>query len=181
MPGTGFHDVGLLKRASIALFGTWGYQFYRAENQLRADAQLIRTKVGWILGNARKHVETAEHAYRREFLPPPSRAKPRHDASAVTGAQVIERLSRALGALQGKITAQPVSETDHLVQRHWKEAEVLQKLLEWDEILVGQAELLRSMLEEKTGSWLIENAAEIQEGLNAITETLRNRQAVLHG
>ena len=174
-----FYDAGTLTQVAINLFYGWGYNFYRKENQLRADNLLIREKVGALLGSARKSVETAESDYRRENLPPPSREKPRHDPAALAGAQAIERLSRAIGALQGLITAQPVPENDRMTQRHREEASTLQRLIESDQKLAGQAELLRSMLEKKNGAWIIENTATLQEGIDAIGETLRARQMAL--
>jgi hypothetical protein len=176
---TGFYDVDPLEKIAINLFYGWGYNFYRQENQLRADDQLIRSKVGWLLGTVRKSLETAEHAYRREFLPPPSREKPRPEASAVAGAQTLERLSKAVGAVQGQMTAQPVPENDRMTQRYRQEAPTLQALMQCDYQLVGQAELLRSMLDQKDGAWMIEHAAELQEGLHAIHQTLDRRQLLL--
>jgi hypothetical protein len=179
MSGSPFYDVGPLEKVAINLFYGWGYNFSRQENQLRADDQLIRSKVGILMGSARKSVETAERDYRRDFLPPPSREKPRPDAAAVAGAQAIERLSKAIGALQGLITAQPVPENDRMTQRYRQEAATLQQLIAGDQKLVGQAELLRSMLDQKAGPWLIENMAALQDGINAINETLRTRQLLL--
>ena len=77
MSSSAFYDAGPLEQVAINLFYGWGYNFYRKENQLRADDQLVRNKVGTLLSSARKSVETAEQAYRRDFLPPPSREKPR--------------------------------------------------------------------------------------------------------
>jgi hypothetical protein len=179
MPGSAFYDAGPLEQVAINLFYGWGYNFYRKENQLRADDLLIRSKVGLLLAAARKSVETAERDYRRDFLPPPSREKPRPDAAAVAGSQAIERLSRAIGALAGQITAQPVPENDRMTQRHRQEAETLQNLIGSDQRLVGQAELLRSLLDQKDGSWLIEHMPALQDGVNAIGETLRARQLLL--
>lgn len=179
MSESAFYDVGPLEKVAINLFYGWGYNFYRKENQLRADDLLIRSKVGWLLGSARKSVETAEQEYRREFLPPPSRDKPRQDAGAVAKAQNLERLSRAIGALLGQISAQPTPENDRMTQRYRQEAETLQRLIESDHKLVGQAELLRSMVAQKNGTWLIENIAALQEGLAAIGETLASRQLLL--
>src|ERR1700733_8045543 len=122
-----FYNAGEMEQLAINLFYGWGYNFYKQENQLRADDQLIRSKVGVLLGSARKSVETAERDYRREFLPPPSREKPRPDATAVASAQAIERLSKAIGALQGQISAQPVPENDRMTQRHRQEASTLQQ------------------------------------------------------
>ena len=174
-----FYDAGALEKIAINLFYGWGYNFYRQENQLRADDQLIRSKAGVLLGSARKSVETAERDYRRDFLPPPSREKPRHDAAAVANAQAIERLSKAIGAVQGLITAQPVPENDRMTQRYRNEAATLLQLGASDHQLVGQAELLRSMLDHKNGAWLIENMSDLQEGINALNETLRTRQLLL--
>ncbi len=78
-----FYNLDGLSKVAVNLFNGWGYNFYRVENQLRADDLLVRAKIGWLLGRAQGSVTAAESAYRREFLPPPSRAKPRPDAEAV--------------------------------------------------------------------------------------------------
>ncbi|WP_158818421.1 hypothetical protein [Methylocapsa sp. S129] len=174
-----FYDFDPLEQVAINLFHGWGYNFYRLENQLRADDLMIRAQVCSLLGQARGSVEAAESAYRRAFLPPPSREKPRPDASAMANAQTLEKLSHAIGALEGQIRAQPVPENDRMTQRYRQEAPTLQKLLDCDMRLTGQAELLRSMLEDKDGGSMIEKSAEIQEGLKAIEASLRNRQAAL--
>ena len=174
-----FYNVDWLEKTAINLFYGWGYNFYRQENQLRADDQLIRGKAGWLLGSARKSVEIAEAGYRREFLPPPSREKPRPDAAAVAGAQTIERLAHDIGAVAGLVASQPVPENDRMTQRYRNEAATLQQLAQCDQLLVGQAELLRSMLDQKAGPWLIENASAVQEGVTALNETLRKRRTAL--
>jgi hypothetical protein len=181
MSGSAFHDAGALKQIAVNLFHGWGYNFYRTENQLRADDQMVRAKVGWLLGLARASVETAESAYRREFLPPPSRAKPRPDPEAVAGAQALEALSRAIGALEGQVRAQPVPENDRMIQRHRAEAATLQRLIACDHLLVGRADVLRALLDLKSGAWMADNGGAIKEGLWAIEEALRERQAVLVG
>ena len=86
-----FYDLGPLEEIAVNLFHGWGYNFYRLENQLRADDLVIRNQVSSLLGAARGHVEAAESAYRRAFLPPPSREKPRQDAEAMANAQALER------------------------------------------------------------------------------------------
>jgi hypothetical protein len=179
MANSAFYDVDALEKIAINLFNGWGYNFYRQENQLRADDQVIRSKIGLLLGWARKSVETSEHNYRRDYLPPPSREKPRPDAQAVAGAQALERLSKAIGALQGLVTSQPVPENDRMTQRYRDEAGTLQQLMTSDQKLAGQAELLRSLLDGKNGTWLIENMSDLQDGINAISETLKSRQMLL--
>ena len=73
MSGPLFYDLEEIDQIAVNLFYGWGYNFYRLENQLRADDILVRGKVGWLLGLARASIEEAESVYRRAFLPPPSR------------------------------------------------------------------------------------------------------------
>jgi hypothetical protein len=53
--------------------------------------------------------------------------------------------------------------------------------MEHDELLVGQCELLRSMVNEQSGASLLEKLPDLEAGLVAIRETLRDREALLHG
>ena len=54
------NSAGPIKQTAVLLFYGWGYNFYRRENQLRADDLLIRTKVGGILAQARSHLSALE-------------------------------------------------------------------------------------------------------------------------
>ena len=176
-----FYDVGPLGQAAVNLFHGWGYNFYRAENQLRADDQLIRSMASGLLAQAHASLEAAEAVYRRSHLPPPTRAQPFPDPQAVAGAQALERLGRAIGALEGQIRHQPVPENDRMSQRYRTEAPTLAALGEWDKRLIGQAELLRAMLDGASGEAVLGQAAELETGIAAIGDTLRQRQGVLFG
>lgn len=181
MAGDRFYDAGALKQIAINLFYGWGYNFYRTENQLRADDQLVRSKAASLLGYAVTSVSEAESAYRREFLPPPTRAKPFPDAEAVAGAQRLERLEREISGVEQFIQQQPVPENDRMTQRYRKEAQTLQTLIGHDEQLVGQCELLRTMVSGQDGAALLKNEAELNSGLKAIRATLQQRETVLLG
>jgi len=174
-----FYDAGPIRQIATNLFSGWGYNFYRAENQLRADNQLVRAKASWLLGRAVACVESAESDYRREFLPPPSREHPFPDSKAVAAAQKLERLSRAIAALEAKIQEQPVPENDRMTQRYRKEAPTLQQLIAQDELLVGRCEMLRSLIDGQSGTALIEKLPAIENGLAAIHENLMQRAAIL--
>jgi hypothetical protein len=174
-----FYDEGALRHAAINLFHGWGYNFYRQENQLRADDQLVRSKAEWFLGVAVSNVETAEAGYRREFFAAPTRAKPFPDAAVVAVAQTLERLARDINALKGRIQAQPVPESDRMTQRYRSEADTLQTLIGCDEQLVGQCALLHSLLDGRNGTEILDMLASVTEGLIAIQSTLRKRENVL--
>jgi cell division septum initiation protein DivIVA len=179
MAGPDFYDAGALRQIANNLFYGWGYNFYKRENQLRADDQLVRERAGWILGNGAASVESAESSYRREFLPPPTRAKPFPDAAAVAAAQQLERLAKAIRVLANRMTELPTPENDRMTQRFREEASTLEALLAVDEQLVGQCELLRSTLEKREGAWIAERIKEISSGLDAIDATLMKRQGLL--
>jgi len=179
MPGEGFYDAGLLRQLATNLFYGCGYNFYRAENQLRADDQLVRSKAASLLGYAVAGVEAAESAFRAEFLPPPTRAKPFPDAAAVADAQRLERLARAIAAVEASLQHQPVPANDRMTQRYRKEAPTLQALLQHDERLVGQCELLRSLVDNQDAASILKKLPDLDAGLDAIRATLQKRESVL--
>lgn len=181
MAELGFYDAGVLRQVATNLFYGWGYNFYRKENQLVADDQLVRTKAASLLGNAMASVKAAESDYRREFLPPPSRQKPFPDPAAVKSAQGLEGFARAIGALEASIQEQPVPPNDRMSQRYRQERQTLEDLIQIDERLVGQCELLRSSVNGQDGTSIIGRMAELERGLAAIRETLKSREGVLLG
>jgi hypothetical protein len=176
---TVFDDFDALEKIAVNLFYGWGYNFYRLENQLRADDLVVRAKVGWLLGRAREEVERAEGAWRRTHLPTPTREKPRPDADAVEGARRLEAMSREIGALEGQIRAHPAPEEDRMTNRYRREAETLQRLLQCDLALVGGAETLRAIVAEADGDGLLARSGEIEAGLRSLGRGLRERQAIL--
>ncbi len=177
---TVFDDFETLEKIAVNLFYGWGYNFYRLENQLRADDLTVRAKVGWLLGQAREQVERAESAYRRTHIPAPTREKPRPDPQATEAARRLEAMSREIGALEGQIRAHPAPEEDHMTNRYRREAETLHSLLQCDLALVGRAETLRRIVEDADGDGLIARAGDIEAGFKSLARSLRERQAILH-
>jgi hypothetical protein len=176
-----FYDEGAIRRAAINLFQGWGYNFYRKENLLRADDQLVRAKAGWLLGLARTSLERAETDYRRTALPTPTRERPFPDPAAVAGAQALERLGRAVSALIGRINVQPVPENDRMTQRYRQEAATLEALGRQDELLVGLSDDLRARLDGCDGPGVLQHLSEFEAALGAIEGVLLKRGALLLG
>ncbi|RAZ79818.1 hypothetical protein [Mesorhizobium atlanticum] len=174
-----FYEAGPLAQVGINLFYGYGYNFYRLENQLRADDQRVRQMACSLLSRARAGLDAAESRYRRENIAPPTRANPFPDPAVVANAQALERLGREVGGLEGLIRHQPVPENDRMAQRYRLEAATLATLAEKDAVLVGQAELLRSLLEGAAGEAILANKGEIETGIAAIATTLRDRQTFL--
>lgn len=179
MAGESFYEAGPLKQVAINLFYGWGYNFYRLENQLRADDQLIREKAAWLLGLAHSSLDASEAAFRRENIPAPTRAQPFPDPAVLVQVQALERLGKSVGALIGRLHALPVPENDRMTQRYRQEARTLEALGACDERLIGQCETLRALLDARDPAGLLAQKDEIEAGLHAIEETLRERQMVL--
>lgn len=121
-------SAGATKQVLANLFYGWGYNFYRKENQLRADDLLIRAKVSELLSAIRAHLAELERGWRREHLPPPSREHPFPDAAAVATAQALQRVQQSIEALETLVRTAPVPEMDRVNQRHRIERDTLEQL-----------------------------------------------------
>jgi hypothetical protein len=135
--------AGPVKQVLANLFYGWGYNFYRRENQLRADDLLIRGKLSELLGQCRTHAAALESDFRRAHLPPPTRQQPFPDAAAVSAAQALERAVRKIETLETAIRNAPVPEMDRIHQRHRNERTTLEQLVAADGDLVLAVVTLR--------------------------------------
>lgn len=173
-----FYNADRMEQIAINLFYGWGYNFYRLENQLRADDLLVRSHVSMLLNEARRSVEAGQSHYRRTFLPLPTRENPLPDPTAVAHARTLEELSAGIGQIEAAIRALPAPENDRMTQRYRSEAETLLHLRTCDTQLVGQAETLREMLTQDY-HWMLENDALVRQGLDLMRRTLQERQTLL--
>lgn len=129
--------AGPVKATLSNLFYGWGYNFYRKENQLRADDLLIRSKIGELLGQCREHLRKLEADFRREHLGPPTREHPFPDRAALATAQAMERAQRDIESLETRIRNASVPEMDRIHQRRRNEHDTLQKLADVDQSLAS--------------------------------------------
>lgn len=129
--------AGALKATLSNLFYGWGYNFYRKENQLRADDLLIRAKISELLGQCREHLKKLEAGFRREHLAPPTRERPVPDRAAVATVQALARVQSELESLEVRIRNAPAPEMDRIHQRHRNERDTLEKLAAVDLELVA--------------------------------------------
>ena len=175
----GFYDASPIEQVAVNLFYGWGYNFYRTENQLRADDLLVRHQVAGLLGEARAAISSAEAAYREEHLPPLSREHPRPDAVALKQARLLEALAAQFTAISSRMRSLPTPANDRIIQRHRAEAETLARLLQADMALAGHAEGLRQMVQGQSPDWIMQHVQELQAHLVAIDTALASRQAIL--
>jgi hypothetical protein len=97
----------------------------------------------------------------------------------VREAQVLEALGRAIGTVEGHVRALPVPEDDQMAQRFRREAETLSRLLEADEMMVGQAEFLREVLSAADARWVLEHVGALQGQVAALAQGVQQRRDLL--
>ena len=120
--------AGPIKQTAVLLFYGWGYNFYREENKLRADDQLIRNKVAGILADARGGLKALEDAWRREHLPPPTRDQPFPDRALTEQARRIARAGSLIEEVATAITNAAAPTNDKIWARHRTERGLLEVL-----------------------------------------------------
>lgn len=168
-----------LRRVTVNLFHGYGYNFYREENQLRADDQRFRRMVSEMLQRARKALSEAEARYRRDRIPPPSREQPFPRADVLAEARRLEELAREVSGIDGLVAHLPVPEADKMTRRFRQEAETLQKLSEKDVELIEQAHLLAEQVEGKVHTEILDNAEAVDAAIAAIRSKLGERRILL--
>ena len=173
------YDADAVEKVAVNLFYGWGYNFYRLENQLRADDLLVRHHVAGIVAEARQAVSRAEAAYRAANLPQPTRERPTHEPQAMRNAATLEALAQRVAAIADRIRAQPAPENDRVAQRHRREADTLGRLLAADTALTGLAEDLRRSLEGRGSEWMLSSVDWLERRMNSIEAALRDRAAIL--
>lgn len=168
-----FGEGSALWETCQMLLNGYGYNWYRADNQARADDLLVRQKAGYFLGLAASKLLEAETAYQRKYLPPGTREQPFPPPDKVAAHRRLRELRQAVLSMEGVVRSLPAPASDKIWQRHRQELATLKKLSDADVGLVGTAKLLADEV-EKTGTDLwSENDS--TERLNGILEEFKSR------
>ena len=65
-----------LYKTWVMLLNGYGYNWYRKDNQLRADDLLVRQQAGHFVLEAAKQLQEQEATFAQVHLPPPTRREP---------------------------------------------------------------------------------------------------------
>ena len=140
------------------LLNGYGYNWYRLDNQARADDLLIREKAGYFLGLAASKLLEAETAYHRKFLPPGTREQPFPPPDKVAAHRRLRELRQAVLSMEGVVRSLPVPASDKIWQRHRLQLTTLKRLTGMDVGLIGVAKLLVDETEKTAVDQWNENA-----------------------
>ena len=143
-------DAGVMKQTFSNLFYGWGYNFYRKENQLRADDLLIRSKVSELISMGVTCLTQKEQSYRRVALMAPTRENPTPNSTALANVRELQRARQALEALEVQVRNAAVPEMDRIHQRHENEKVTLEALMASDNQVVEASMRLLPALEAIT-------------------------------
>lgn len=170
-----------LSRIGVMLLNGYGYNWYRAENRMRADDLLIRSRASEHLGNAVSHLRELEAGYRRKYLPPPTRQHPDPDPQHLASARQFRAVEARLLEVDTRLRGGAVPTDDKIWRRHRREADTLPLLCQCDAILVGAAKELEDFIVGLPAEVGLDTAAErqINEQLGQLTAMLARRNEIL--
>lgn len=154
------------------LLNGYGYNWYRLDNQARADDLLIREKAGYFLGLAASKLLEAETAYHRKFLPPGTREQPFPPPDKVAAHRRLRELRQAVLSMEGVVRSLPVPASDKIWQRHRLQLTTLKRLTGMDVGLIGVAKLLVDETEKTVVDQWNEN--ETPERFNDILQQFKS-------
>jgi hypothetical protein len=126
----------------VVLLHGYGYNFYRKDNQARADDQLVRQHACQLIGDAAVKVQKLEADYRKRHVPPVSREHPLPPADRLAAQKELRELGQDIGHLAAAINALATPPQDWTWRRHRDELDTLKRLLVHDAQFIGAARLL---------------------------------------
>ncbi len=170
-----------LYRIGVMLINGYGYNWYRLDNQMRADDLLVRSRASDHLAAAVARLRDLEARYRRRFLPPPTRQHPDPDPTALAEARRFKAAEDRIGEIDTRVRGAAVPPNDKIWQRHRNEVETLARLGTCDVLLIGGAKELADTVAALPIDAALDAAAEqrIDERLAQLSALLSQRGEIL--
>jgi len=170
-----------LYRIGVMLLNGYGYNWYRWDNQMRADDLLVRSRASEHLESAAARLRDLEGRYRRKYLPPPTREHPDPDPQHLAAAQRLRAVAGRILEIDTKLRGVPVPPDDKVWLRQGGELETLQRLGNCDVVLVAGAKEVVETVAGMPADVCIDPAIEqqIDKHLDRLAETLTRRGEIL--
>jgi hypothetical protein len=172
-------ETALLQAGELLLNG-WGFNWYRYENQMRADDLLLRNQADSLLGDALAAFRRAEAVFRQKHAGPPSRQNPLPEPDRIAELHAFQALLAELEELRTRIRGAAVPPDDKIWLRHREEAQVLARLGECDAKIAGSAQALRTAALAITPASLAGMPGLIEPRLQQLQALLQQRATLLN-
>ena len=164
----------------IQLLGAYGYNLYNDKNRSRADDLLVREQAASALSDAANALRDVRAAYRRRFVPPPTRDNPEPPRERLDQLAEITRAQDRFADLETRIRGMPVPPHDRVWERYRKEEALLTELLTYDFNLVSPCREARDQAQAVTAeTWSAESAAGLNKLADLIERAIRGRASFL--
>ncbi len=168
-----------ISAAGELLLNGWGFNWYRAENLLRADDLLIRNHADSLLGDAEGAVQRAIAAYRERYLPPPSRERPVPEPAHLAAVRAAKAMLASLEEVRTRLRGACLPPDDKIWRRHREGVELLAALGRCDAGLVGVARAVRDEAFSVRAADLEAAPARLGALIEHLTVLLDRRQKML--
>src|SRR5437764_940084 len=117
---SGPSDDPVVQQLQLLLTG-YGYNFYSAKNQARADDLLVRERASYHLSQAVDMLTNLRGTYQFRYIPPLTRANPDPPAEALAQMREMEHIQQAISNVESHIRGMSVPTQDRVWWRFREE------------------------------------------------------------
>ena len=96
-----------LYRIGVMLLNGYGYNWYRLDNQMRADDPLVRSRASEHLERAAARLRDLEGRCPRKYLPPPTREHPAPDPQHIAAARQFRAIADRILEIDTRLRVLP--------------------------------------------------------------------------
>lgn len=121
----------IMQKLDLMLLGD-GFNFYRAENRLRADDLLVRQKACTPLGDAARRFGELAIEFQNKHIPAPTRDQPYPPADLTAVLRRLTELRSRISNMAARIQGLPAPTQDRIWRRFRSEHGLLEQLLASD-------------------------------------------------
>lgn len=162
------------------LLGAYGYNLYDRKNRARSDDLLVREQAASALADAAGAIAALRTAYRRRFVPNPTREHPDPPPEHMAQLRALAGLQDRLASLETRIRSMPVPTQDAVWERFRRERTLLDELLTHDYNLIAPCQDLRERVKGvKVEEWGDSTAGELASALEGVEQSVRARSIFL--
>ncbi len=172
-------ETALLQAGELLLNG-WGYNWYRVENQIRADDVLLRNQADSLLGDTLAAFRRAETVFRQKYVGVPSRENPFPDPARMAELQAYRTMLDTAEALRTRLRGGAMPPDDKVWRRHRDEADLLASLGLCDAKLAASAQALRADALSVTPADLAILPSQFEPRLRQLSDLLDQRSKLLN-
>jgi hypothetical protein len=173
-------DSAIARQLELLMLGC-GFNFYRLENQLRADDLLVRQKAESSLGQAAARLGKLAVEFQAACIPPSTREHPFPPAELMSRLQVLRAAHQRITDQESLLRGLPAPAQDKIWQRFRGEAQLLESLLAADVAMLQSAAEIEKQAQTLTAE--VWKSAGGGGGLNSALEkwdaAIRARQDLL--